>query len=500
MKTIIELIKDKCREQPNKIAIIEKKHQLTYAELYSGICEYSNILIQKGVQKNDIVMVVSDDSADIIMKNLAVMKAGGIFLLVDEDIPEERFRFIYNDAKPRFILSTNKFEERALIKICKRESIECIDYEGDISGKCEIDKRENLLDAAYILYTSGTTGEPKGVIISNTSLMVFRNAIDCVVEYSKKDIVFLACTSMTFDISILETIVTLSYGATCALVNKKMKLVPRLIPDYMAETKVNVVQFTPTFFSFLWANIEEGKKVFSFVDKILIGGEIFRPHFFEELRKYTKADIYNCYGPTEATIWATASKITEPNNINLGIPLPGYEIEIDYSLQQEYGEICILGSAVANGYLRRKELTLNRFTINENGKKLYKTGDLGTYDKQGNLIYAGRNDRQVKLNGFRIELDEIEQCIENMFDMINRAIVIKTNRSGKDCLYCYYCSKETIDSSAIFGELEKHLPPYMLPKLFIHIKEIPKMVNGKIDYQRLELENIDEKDSNYNRC
>lgn len=487
MNTFVDRLSMNAKIYKDKVAIVSDKWNLTYGQLMNVVAKRARILKKYDIKTNSIVGVISNDSVDTVINNISVAFVGGIFLPIDEKIPHERFKHICNDTKLENLIINSKFENGSEVNI--KNIITFNDIDNGEEDEIEVSHDISEDDVMYILYTSGSSGLSKGVMIEKKSFAVFCNAINHVIEYDKNDVRFLCSTSLTFDISILETLVTLSYGATCVLINKNQKLSPKEVKNIILSKNVNVVQFTPTYLQFLVDYFNGDLSFLCNIKKILIGGEIFREELLKPLSVAINSEIYNCYGPTEATIWASVKRIKFGEEITLGNALKDYNIYIDVNdATNDTGEICIVSNAVAKGYLNRENLTKEKFFVNELGQKGYRTGDLGRINANREIIFLGRIDRQIKIKGFRVELDEIEKTIERCCESINRAVVVMLKNNGKESLVCYYKAAEEIERSIIIKKILEYLPSYMVPMIYVRKEKLPVMINGKIDYSKLNNE------------
>ncbi|MEK3864602.1 amino acid adenylation domain-containing protein [Paenibacillus sp. FSL H7-0716] len=485
---VLEALKRK-----NEIAVTYDNKHYSYIEILTMVCERMMRLRDAGVVPNEIVAVITEDSLDSLISILAVNSAGGAYLPIDRSTPRERIKYICMDAKINCLVASEQLRIEGwnynLRNVILTSPIVDSEIFKDEDSKKQLiaEIRENAGDLAYVLYTSGSTGVPKGVLVSHKSLNTFRDSIRDIVEYSGTNTIFLANTSFTFDISILETIVTLSYGSRVIISTQKQRLNPKLLRELIITERVNTVQFTPTYINFLIDYFNEELEFFCNLNKILLGGEVLKKNAYLKIAKTTNADIYNCYGPTEATIWATTKKLNKNDeSITIGIPLQNYEITID-ALDDGIGEICIVSDAVAEGYLNKPELTGERFVATSTGTKMYRTGDLGRFTKTGDLEYMGRRDNQVKIRGFRVEIGEIEYIIES-YEKVERSVVLIVNANGKESLVCFYKSMVKIDRTEMILFLRNYLSEYMIPKFFIWKTSFPVTLNGKFDHFSLKKE------------
>jgi len=345
-------------------------------------------------------------------------------------------------------------------------------------------------DEAYILFTSGTTGEPKGVIVSQNALFNFIHGISEIIKYESEDRI-VCLTTVAFDIFFLESIMAIYKGLTVILSDVDEQYNPRLMTKLIKDNSIDIIQMTPSRMQLL-LNYDRELSCLKNVKEIMIGGEPFPFSLLLELQKKTTAKIYNMYGPTEATIWTTVSDLTNKDCIDIGQPIRNTEIYIvDEDLHilpnGQSGEICIAGNGLANGYVGREDLTSEKFIYlpEKPTIRAYRTGDLGRYLTDGNLEYLGRTDNQVKIRGHRIELEEIESKL-NQVDGIKQSVVIalETNTTDK-VLEAFYTSDINIEPKSITDYLSSKLPSYMIPNIFKQIEEFITTTNGKIDRKRV---------------
>lgn len=343
---------------------------------------------------------------------------------------------------------------------------------------------------AYIIFTSGTTGEPKGVVISQAALHNFIEGLTEVIDFRPGQKI--ACfTTVSFDIFFLESILALQKGVTVCLADEMEQASPRAMARLLRENQVELLQMTPSRMQML-INYDKTLSSLSSVQTLMLGGESFPPYMFKMLKNGTKAKIYNMYGPTETTIWATIGDLTYKDRITLGRPIKNMEIYIvDENLSilpdGQIGEICIAGKGLAKRYVGRDDLTAEKFIClpQKSDVKVYRTGDIGRYLYDGELEFLGRTDNQVKIRGHRIELEEIESYL-NKIDGIHQSIVIVVETSETDrVLQAFYTSDGALNQKKIADYLSSKLPEYMIPVTFKRVKDFIRTANGKIDRKRV---------------
>ena len=406
------------------------------------------------------------------------------FLPLDTNLPEERINQYLNIAGYSTVLTY--LEHQNLLNSYEKVYLDGINFD-------EIYKSSgNYEDIAYTIFTSGSTGQPKGVEITREALINFTNGISEKIDFSPNKRI--ACfTTVTFDIFFLESIVALQKGLTVVLANEDEQRNPKLMAKLIHDNAVDMIQMTPSRMQLL-LNHDKELLCLKNVKEIMIGGEPFPFKLLQTLQSKTSAKIYNMYGPTETTIWSTISDLTHKNRIDIGRPIKDTEIYIvDDSLSilpnEQTGEICIAGKGLARGYIGRNDLTAEKFIClpQKPDIRVYRTGDVGKYLPDGDLVCLGRTDNQIKIRGHRIELEEIETHL-NQIEGIDQSVVIvlQTNETDK-FLQAFYTSDNNINSRVIVTHLTSKLPSYMIPAVFMCVEKFILNSNGKIDRNR-ELE------------
>lgn len=478
-RTISNLFEEVALAYPDKPALAADDMELTFAELNIRANKIANALIDKGVKPNDIVAIKLPRNGRLICALWGIIKSGAAFLPIDTEYPADRVEYVLADSKARFLITDR----------CEGRENEII-----LDDLFEYDNSENPVtaltadDLCYVIYTSGSTGKPKGVQIchknvSNYALpLKYNEFVRCICDECSAS---LAICTVAFDIFCCEVFTVTLNGKLFVFAGEddvnNGGLVGRLIDKY----KVEVMQFTP---SRLLQFMEDAifLKSLRHMKLMVVGAEVFPKTLAERLKKYTDAKIFNAYGPTETTIGTTFTEITD-TNVTIGKPLTNTQIYITDRCSKLLpigvtGELCIAGNGVGAGYLNNPALTAEKFTVNPFGKGLlYHTGDLAKWSANGEVIYAGRIDDQVKLNGLRIELGEIETKISE-FPSITGCTVLVCD--GK-FLCGYYTADTEIDLSALKAALSKSLVYYMIPKAFVKLDKIPVTLNGKVDKKNL---------------
>ena len=337
-------------------------------------------------------------------------------------------------------------------------------------------------DIAYILFTSGSGGTPKGVVISRAALHSFIAAMQPVVNFGAKQRI-LCATSYTFDIFFVESVMPLLFGLTVVMANDEEYSNPRRLGQLIQNTGINIVQFTPSRLIQLYM-ADRNLLSLRCIHTLLVGGENYPQWMLEKTQLLLPARILNLYGPTEATIWASASDLSTASVVNIGKPLNNTTLYItDSHLHRlepgHIGEICIGGISLAEGYVGRSDLTAERFIQAPWGERVYKTGDMGFQNQSGDFFYCGRNDNQVKLRGHRIELEEIEKAIYSVPGVTSCVACIIDKDSPS--LAVVYTTTSNINSERfICDKISKRLPQYMMPQFVKQLNELPLNKSGKV--------------------
>lgn len=479
-KTIQELIEEQTKESGEKIAAVCKGEKITYKELNEKANQLAYKLREKGIGPSKIVGIMVNRSIDMLISMLGVLKAGGCYLPIDSKFPQARIDYMLEDSKTALLITHAELDD----KVNADTEILHLDplvYQGNTENP---EVKNSSMDPAYVIYTSGSTGKPKGVVLPHKAVHNFINGITDIIDFdSNKTIVSL--TTISFDIFVLESLLPLSKGLRIIIAD------PMTFANDMGNEYADMVQTTPSTMKLILSDEKNLSYVEKFTD-IMLGGEPFPKRLLDELQKSYDAKIYNMYGPTETTVWSMVKDLTKSNEITVGYPIANTQIVlVDENYQPvpygEEGEICIAGDGVALGYLFREELTAQRFIpdIFCEGKKMYRTGDLGKYHADGDLECLGRIDSQVKIRGFRIELEEIENVLLKLDGIDECVVSTKKNRNDEKYLVGYYVSKKDLTITDIIGFLKESLPDYMIPGSYLRIDEIPLTPNGKVNHLAL---------------
>ncbi len=478
----------------DKIALKFHGRELTYKELNESSNKLAKLLIDTGIKTGDVVALALDRSPEMVIALLAILKSGAAYVPLDPEYPKDRIEFMLGDSSAKILLTSKKYHhhfQSAATEILIEDAQKKLDsYTAD---KPEINISGD--DLAYILYTSGSTGKPKGVQIRHYNLVNFLLSMQKGPGITSED-KLLAVTTISFDIAGLELYLPLISGAELILTDSDTAKDGRLLLDLCKEQGITFMQATP----YTWRMMLEAGWNDQLPMKILCGGEALPKDLVNKLIARSSA-LWNMYGPTETTIWSTVKLIDNEEYITIGKPIDNTQVYIlDEALNNltdgSIGEIFIAGDGVAKGYLNRAELTAERFVddpFSETaGSKMYRTGDLGKFKGDGDIQCLGRIDHQVKVRGYRIELEEIEHALIKQSNIKEAVVIAREDTPGDPRLVGYVVLKNTdelIDLKTQILDWQKGLlavlPEYMVPDDFVLMTAIPITPNGKIDRKAL---------------
>lgn len=477
--TVIDLFRKNVQNMPDKIAVVYENEKVTYSELSEKANATALQLKEIGVRPGDYVALYTKRSIEMIVAIYGVMIAGGVYVPIDPMYPEERIQYIIKDSNPKAMI-LYKTSTKSNLPTLQMEKIKPIKM--NISSECRSDS------AIYCLYTSGTTGNPKGIEVRNESVInLCENLVNPIYDrYQVQNVALVA--SFCFDASVQNIIATLISGKTLYIVSDEVKMDANKFSEYIQANHIQGMDGTPIHLSLL-----EPERYENFKLKVaIIGGDVINLENNKRLISNSDLEIYNVYGPTECTVDVTNYHCTVDDEINVPIGKPIANTQI-YIMDGNNlcgigvpGEIYIGGICLSNGYLNLNDLTKEKFVQNPFGiGKLYKTGDMARWRSDGNIQYIGRVDEQVKINGFRIELGEIKNVLLKMPQIKDCTVIVREDSSNEKALYVYFVSDTYLDVSEIKKMLGNYLPHYMVPNYLMQLDTMPLTVNGKIDKRKL---------------
>jgi amino acid adenylation domain-containing protein len=467
----------------DKIAITAEQESISYSQLLNRVDQIAGVLISAGVKAGDCIALYMETSIITISAILAVTKCHAIFVPINTDLPKEKVQYILSDSSAQIILTTMNYRVQLesmpinAVTILLLDSISSV----PVSPPCAYQPAPQRI--AYILYTSGTTGNPCGVMSYESALINILEAyIDRIGLDSRYH--FISMTNYAFDIFLMELFVPLLLGSHLTLLNHKQRFDVQYINTLFQQFEYKCMQATPTLWNIL---ISEGLLPQNHL-KLIAAGEAL-PATTAERLFLISTEVYDCYGPTETTVYSTIAKINHANK-NIGKPIYNTRVFIADTNDKPLpfgitGQILIAGMGVAKGYLNLPMRTLEKFvpldTVFGN-QVYYKTGDYGYFTAKGDLVYLNRMDRQVKRHGNRIELNEIEAAF-----LANSAILQAAAVLHQDQLYAFVtvAEEKSINTEMIYAHLGNLLAPSQLPKDIILLQDMPHNSNGKLCYKSL---------------
>jgi len=482
---LIERIDQWSRKTPERVAHVGSRQALTYAELARRSNALAEALSKQLPDDHSPIAVQGHKESEMLIAFLGAAKSGHPYIPLDSSLPSQRVETILGTAKASMFLTPDKVKE--LVDPSKK----------DLSSFQIYHPAPD--DAWYIIFTSGSTGEPKGVVITCGCLESFVNWILSEQHFTDGKEVFLNQAPFSFDLSVMDLYSSLVTGGTLFSLTKEVIAEPKKLFQTLPNSEISVWVSTPSFAQFCLTEPAFKEEMLPQVNKFWFCGETLTPEVAGSLlTRFPKAEVWNTYGPTEATVATSSIRIDQEvikrySPLPVGRPKPDSEIHIlDNGVEAqagERGEIVIAGPNVSVGYIHRPDLTERAF-YQLNKMRAYRTGDLGHY-QDGYLFFDGRIDFQIKLHGYRIEVGDIENNLHALPN-VRDAVVIPVMKNNKaDYLATFIILKERMNKSdfeitrALKRELNGRLPDYMIPRKFIFVNQFPMTNNGKADRRKL---------------
>ena len=502
-RTVVDLIDETARRFRDRVAVVAQDRSLTYGELGEESNRLAHYLIEREVQKGDLVGLCVNRNADMMVAMLAILKAGAAYLPLDPHYPAARIHYILGDAGVKSLLTTSDLWA----------TLET-DGAADGFGTILLDREQHSIrrlssvrpvvrieptHVCYTIYTSGSSGHPKGVVIPHRALVNFLWSMASAPGLCAAD-VLLAVTTIAFDIAALELFLPLIKGGRILIAPQSAASDAVELQELFESANVTVMQATPS----TWRMLLDAGWSGSPGLKILCGGEALPAKLADRLAG-KGGQLWNMYGPTETTIWSTIYRIdgeqavADEDVVPIGRPIANTEIYIfDAGLRPVPvgvpGDLYVGGDGLAHGYHGRAGLTAEKFIEHPSSgraeNRLFRTGDMARYRPDGNIEFIGRRDQQVKIRGFRVEIAEVE-AILTTHPEIRQAAVVATGDEGDGKHLVAYLVGEAVTPTELRDWAGRRLPDYMLPSLFLHLDALPLTPNGKVDHKALPEPDID---------
>lgn len=493
---MIECIKAAFEKYGDYMALKYQDKEITYREFSKKAYSLARRLQQKGVGKGDIVAIQFDRSFEMVIAIYGIVLIGATYLPIVMNTPAKRMEHILNNSQAVLLLCKEKDTVKECgcevleiafdaLEISEEEYTRMIDQHIDIDGE----------DTIYCIYTSGSTGEPKGVINTHQGLI---NRIYWMHEQyglKEKDAV-LQKTPYTFDVSVWEFFWPIMFGGKLVIAEPEEHKNPIYIQNIIVKEQIAFIHFVPSMLNIFLKN--QKVSLCKSLKTVICSGEELKADTVEIFYRLLDAKLANLYGPTEAAIdvsYHDMETYQGEKSIPIGKPIANIKLyKLDkhkkFSPKHVPGELYISGIGLAKGYLNKPDLTNEKFVKNPYGdgiySKMYETGDLVRIEDNGSIIYLARLDNQVKLNGQRIEIQEIEECMAKFPGVDQAVVIVDKNKFGEQYLYGCVVGKVTIEKNDLIRFMKSELMEYMVPHIIFQIEEIPLSANGKLDRKKIK--------------
>jgi amino acid adenylation domain-containing protein/non-ribosomal peptide synthase protein (TIGR01720 family) len=496
-RNVIDLFEGQVIKKSDAIALVFENEELNYGVLNERSNQLAWYLQRQGIKNETLVPVCIERGLSMIISILGILKAGGVYVPVDPDFPQDRIDYVIADTGASVLVSS-----RQSSKYVANSGAFVVEVDGkneqDIAdeSRANLDIKINNEQLIYILYTSGSTGKPKGVMMPGRSMFNLLNWQET--QFKNKNRKVLQFAAYTFDVSFQEIFSTLCFGNTLCLIDGDSRRDLDALIDHIVKYELTHLFFPVVVLQNLAEQVIADPKFLFLVEEIIVAGEQLK--ITDEVRaliRNTGIKVINQYGPTEAHV--VSSFTVDSSTISvlppIGMPVSNTQIHIISSSGELSpigvpGEICIGGIQVAWGYLNQPELTKEKFIADlyseDPNARLYKTGDQGRWLPDGNIEYLGRIDDQVKIRGYRIEPGEIEQVLLQKENVKQAVVLAKADKQSTKRLIAYVVMEEvTYDKQELQNYLGERLPEYMVPRLWVRLDNLPLTPNGKTDKRAL---------------
>ncbi|MFH1809545.1 MAG: amino acid adenylation domain-containing protein [Pseudomonadota bacterium] len=475
-------------ERPQAIALVSAQGSMSFGELDRRSNQLAQLLVQEGTAGDDIVAIFLERSFDMVIAILAVLKAGGAYLCLDPAYPRTRLEHIWNDARPRLLVTTQGLLTQAPFV---SGTVVRLDTDSD-----RIQQQPGVApatrvgpgDLAYVIYTSGSTGRPKGILLEHRGLANLIEASNRMFDVDENT-VLLQLASPSFDVSVWEIFMALAAGARLVLPRLDPRLIALELPQLLRQQGITMALIPPSLLA-----VMPSRDLVQLRTVIAVGERVTT----ENVRRWAPGRrFFNCYGPAEATVTVSGHLTHEDacygtQGPPIGRPLANLQL---YVLDPELhpvpvgveGELCVGGVGLARGYLNRPELTAQKFVPHPfdatPGARLYRSGDLARFLADGNIEFLGRLDQQVKLRGQRIELGEIESVLCEHPDVADAVALLQVGPDQLPRLVAFIVPRtgQAPRPAVLREHLLSTLPLYMVPATVLVLDEFPRSPNGKVD-------------------
>lgn len=502
MYNVIDYLENSVKKYSNKIAVIEEAKKITYSDLEKKSKVVGSYYASKDVF-NEPILVFMDKGIDTLITFFGIVYAGCYYSLINPELPENRITQIKNVTGSRFVITDDDHIELAHTYFSDIEVKNIKDLkEENLNEEALIRARENHIDydPLYVNFTSGSTGVPKGVVISHRSVIDFIDKFTEIFHFTNEDLIANQAP-FDFDVSVKDIYSAIRVGATLVIVPKKYFSNPSMLLDYLCDNEVTTMTWAVSALCLITTFHGLDYKVPTTVNKIIFSGEVMPlKHLKQWMEHLPNTMFVNIYGPTEITCNCTYHIIDKNreyvDKIPIGKAFPNERVILlddenkEVRESNKVGELCVAGTSLALGYYNNEEQTNSHFVQNPNIKNyieyIYRTGDLAYYNELEELVFNGRKDFQIKYLGHRIELEEIDKAIMEYEEVIRSCTIFDEEKSK---VYGFYIGD--ISKKDLHAKLKSVLPIYMIPTVLVQMDEFPMTKNGKIDRKKLmELKDV----------
>ncbi|MES2355414.1 MAG: amino acid adenylation domain-containing protein [Pseudomonadota bacterium] len=474
---------------PNKVAVIAADRELTYAQLYSAANRLGHCLREAGAQPNQFVAILNDKGWEQAVAAFGILAAGSPYIPIDPNWPQERIHFLLKDTQTRIVVTSRK---QRLPALPADVQVIFVDPELERFPDTPLSSAQSEDDLAYVIYTSGSTGVPKGVMINHCAALNTVADINRRFSVTESDVLF-GISSLYFDLSVYDLFGTIAAGATLVLPPASDSPDPTMWVDAIQRHGVTVWSSVPALMQLMVDAANASNAKFSTLKLVMMSGDWIPIALPDQIRRLASGvRIISLGGATEAAIWSIYYPIEkiEPSwsSIPYGKPLANQTWHILNESGEDApvwvpGHLHIGGEGLALGYWHDAQKTATAFISHpRSGERIYRTGDLGRYLPDGNIEFLGRADFQVKIQGYRVELGEIEAVLSQHPDVVMAAVIAQSSGAGKQLTAFLVTPLEKhIESVAVQAYLRSKLPAYMVPSHIVSLEQLPLTANGKLD-------------------
>ncbi len=496
-RNVLNYLEDSVIKFPDKIAVKDDSRKFTYSELYDYSQRIGTALCKR-ISPGEPVGIYMEKNAEAVCAFFATVYAGGFYSVFNNELPSGRLEQIEAVLKPKLIITVSELKTAAEETFRSCEIVDIESLKQTASDKELLEKvRSRMIDTdpLYVNFTSGSTGTPKGIVVSHRSVIDFIDCFTDIFGITDKDIIANQAP-FDFDVSVKDIYSCIKTGAELVVVPRRMFSAPAELMDFLCDNNVTVMIWAVSALSLLSTFHVFEYREFKTVRKILFSGEVMPERVLKNFRKHLPdTEFVNLYGPTEITCNCTYHILEKERDYSGGIPIgrpfPNEDVFLldennsRITVPEKSGEICVRGTALALGYYSAPEQNMEHFVQNPLNncypETIYRTGDLGRYNENGELVFSGRKDFQIKYMGHRIEIEEIEREMASIGGVEQCCCIFDEKKSRLKGFYV-----GSIDKNELYTSMKNKLPAFMVPGVLRQLDEMPLTKNGKTDRKKLK--------------